>query len=140
MLFTVQTKNFFFFKVWFTPYKAEEPLRDMEVQDQEAQQDYSIWKICLERTYSWKMSVNSGLKATNIVGQRKAFYRQRIREFSCAMKKIVDIDILVTSRNGDIEIMQSIRKTTRPPSRKRTGNQLIQFWRTSTKVIPIEKT
>ena len=48
------------------------------------------------------MSINSGLKATKIIGQRKAFYRQRIPEFSCARKETVDIDILVTSRNGDI--------------------------------------
>ena len=47
------------------------------------------------------MSVNSRLKATKIVHQRKAFYRQRIPEFNCARKETVDIDILVTSRNGD---------------------------------------
>ena len=29
----------------------------------------------LERTYCQKMSVNSGLKATKIIGLRKAFYR-----------------------------------------------------------------
>ena len=44
------------------------------------------------------MSVNSGLKATKVIGQRKAFYRQRIPEFSRARKETVDIDILVTSR------------------------------------------
>ena len=37
-------------------------------------------------------------------------------------KESVDVDILVTPKNGD-------RK-----------NQFDQFWRTSTKVIPIEKT
>ena len=47
------------------------------------------------------MSVNSGLKATKIIGQRKAFYRQRIPESSCARKETADIDILVTYRNGD---------------------------------------
>ena len=47
------------------------------------------------------MSVNSRLKAANIIGQRKAFYEQRIPEFSRARKETVDIDILVTSRNGD---------------------------------------
>ena len=47
------------------------------------------------------MPVNSGLKATKITGQRKASYRQRIPEFSCARKKTVDIDIVLTSRNGD---------------------------------------
>ena len=73
------------------------------------------------------MSVNSRLKATKITGQRKAFYRQRIPEPSCAKKEIVDIVILVTSRNGDRKIMQSIRLTSRPPSRKRKWNQLSQF-------------
>ena len=67
------------------------------------------------------MSVNSGLKATKIIGQRKAFYRQRIPEFSQARKKTVDIDIRVTSRNGERKTMQSIRS--RPPSRKRKRNQ-----------------
>ena len=47
------------------------------------------------------MSVNSRLKATYIKGQRKPFYRQRIPESSCAREETVDIDILVTSRNGD---------------------------------------
>ena len=57
------------------------------------------------------MSVNSGLKATKIIGQRKAFYRHRIPEFSCARKETVEIDILIISRNGDRKIMQSIRIT-----------------------------
>ena len=47
------------------------------------------------------MSVNSRLKTTKIIAQRKAFYRQRIPESSCAKKETVDIDIPVTSRNGD---------------------------------------
>ena len=47
------------------------------------------------------MSVNSRLKATKIIGQRKAFYRKRIPESSRARKETVDIDILVKSRNGD---------------------------------------
>ena len=61
------------------------------------------------------------------IGQRKAFYRQRIPEFSRARKETVDIDILVTSRNGDKKVMQSIRITSRPPSRKMKWNQLSQF-------------
>ena len=73
------------------------------------------------------MSVNSGFKATKIIGQRKAFYGQRIPEFSCARKETVDIDILVTSRDGDRKIMPSIRITSRPPLRKRKWNQLSQF-------------
>ena len=73
------------------------------------------------------MSVNPELKATKIICQRKAFYRQRIPEFSCARKETVDIDILVTSRNGDRKIMQSIIIMSRPPSRKKKWNQLSQF-------------
>ena len=59
------------------------------------------------------MSVNS----TKIIGQREAFYRQKLPESSCARKETADIDILVTSGNGDRKIMQSIRITSRPPSR-----------------------
>ena len=73
------------------------------------------------------MSVNSRLKATKIIGQRKAFYRQRIPESSCARKETVDIDILVTSSNGDRKIMQSIRILSRPTSSKRKWNQLSYF-------------
>ena len=73
------------------------------------------------------MSVNSRLKATKVIGQRKAFYRQRIPEFSCARKETVDIDILATSRNGHRKIMHSIRITSRPPSIKREWNQLSHF-------------
>ena len=54
------------------------------------------------------MSVNSRLKATKIIGQRKPFYRQRIPESSYLRKETVDIDICVTSRDGDRKIMQSI--------------------------------
>ena len=73
------------------------------------------------------MSVNSGLKATKIIGQRKAFYRQRIPEFSCAKKETAGIDILVTSRNGDRKIMESLRIMSIPTSRKKKWNQLSQF-------------
>ena len=73
------------------------------------------------------MSVNSRPTATKITDQRKAFYRQRIPESSCKRKETVDIEILVTTRNGDRKIMQSIRITSRPTSRKRKWNQLSQF-------------
>ena len=73
------------------------------------------------------MSVNSGLKAAKIIDQRKAFYTKRIPEFSCARKETVDTDILVTSRNAERKIIQSIRITSRPPSRNRKWNQLSQF-------------
>ena len=65
------------------------------------------------------MSVNSTVKATKIIGPRKAYYRQRIPEPSCAMKVTVDIDILVTSRNGERKIMQSVRITSKLPQEKK---------------------
>ena len=73
------------------------------------------------------MSANSRLKATKIIGQRKAFCRQRIPESTFARKETVDINILVTNRNGDRKIMQSIRITRRPLPRIREWNQFSQF-------------
>ena len=73
------------------------------------------------------MSVNSKLKATNIVGQRKASYRQRIRDPCFARNETVNIENLVTSRNGDRKIRQSIRITSRPPSRIKKWSQFRQF-------------
>ena len=46
------------------------------------------------------MAVNSRLKVTKIIGQRKAFPRS-----IPARKGTADIDILVTLRNGDRKIM-----------------------------------
>ena len=43
---------FFFFKLGFPPCKSEQPLRGMELEEKEAQKDYRIQEICLERTYS----------------------------------------------------------------------------------------
>ena len=45
--------------------------------------------------------------------------RQRIPGPSCARKETVDTEILATSRNGDRKIMQSIRITRRPTTRKK---------------------
>ena len=52
------------------------------------------------------MSVNSRLKSTKIICQKKAFCRLITPEPSCARKKTVDIDILVASRDDDRKIMQ----------------------------------
>ena len=73
------------------------------------------------------MPVNSRLKAIKIIGQRKAFYGQKIPESSCESKETVDIDALVISRNSEAKIMQSIRIMSRPPFRKRKWNQWNQF-------------
>ena len=41
-----------FLKIGIHSCKAEQPLQGMEIQEKEAQKDYSIQEICLERTYS----------------------------------------------------------------------------------------
>ena len=48
---------------------------------------------------------------TTVIGQRKAFCMQRIPESRCVRKETVDIDVSITSRNGDSKIMQPIRIT-----------------------------
>ena len=73
------------------------------------------------------MPVNSRLKAIKIIGQRNAFYGQKIPESSCERKETVDIDALVISRNSEAKIMQSIRIMNRPPFRKKKWNQWNQF-------------
>ena len=40
--------------------------------------------------------------------QRKAFHRKTTPQSSCAKEETVDIDILLTSKNGDRNMMQSI--------------------------------
>ena len=72
------------------------------------------------------MSVDYRAEATEIMGQKKTFYKQIIPESTCARKETANTDILVTSRNGDRKIMRSIRVTIRPPSRKGKWNQLSQ--------------
>ena len=62
-----------------------------------------------------------------IIGQRKAFYWQRIPEPQGVMKEFANRDIHLTSTNGNRKIMQSTKIRSRPPSTKRKCNQLSQF-------------
>ena len=74
------------------------------------------------------MSVNSRLKVKQIIGQTKAFYRQRIPEPCYARKETFEIDVFVKSRNGDIKIMRSIRIMSRPPKHLRTAGSIEAFF------------
>ena len=75
-----------------------------------------------------KVSINSRLKTIYIIGQWKAFCRQRISESSCARRETVDIEILITSgRKGDRKIMQPIRTTSETATKMRKWNQFSQF-------------
>ena len=87
---------------------------------------------------AWSYKKKKHKNHTKLKHRRKL--KQRIPESSCARKETVDKDILVISRNGDRKSIQSIRITSRPPSRRRKWKQLSQFRCTSTKVILVEKT
>ena len=76
MLIVLQT--LFFFN-WDLPHaRLNSHYEAWSYKERSRKKGYRIQKVCLERTYSYKMSVNSELKATKIIGPRKAFYRQRI--------------------------------------------------------------
>ena len=47
LMFPLPTFLIEFFLLGFTPCKAEQPLRGMELQAKEAQKDYSLQEICL---------------------------------------------------------------------------------------------
>ena len=75
------------------------------------------------------MSVNFRLSAILMLGQRNVFCRKRIQKFKkeTAMEETVDINILITPRNGVRKIMQPIRRTSGPATRMRKWNQFNQF-------------
>ena len=55
-----------------------------------------------------KICQSSRLQTILIKGKKEVFYRQGITKPSCTKKETVNIDIPVTSRNGERKIMQSI--------------------------------
>ena len=127
MSFLQISSNRHFFKLSFTPCKAEQPLRGMELQEKEEKDENHRGKLYRKNPRK-KVSINSRLKAIYIIGQRKAFCGQRIPESSCARKETVDIEILITSRRkGDRKIMQPIKITSETPTRMRKRNQFSQF-------------
>ena len=75
----------YFFLLAFTPSKAEQPPRGIELQEKEAQKRLQHTGNLFRKNLQSR-DVNSRLKATQIIGQRKAFCRQTIPEFSCARK------------------------------------------------------
>ena len=57
------------------------------------------------------MPINSRRKAIMFIGQRKAFYKQRILESSCAKKETFDTKIFMISRNSNSKNRQPITIT-----------------------------
>ena len=59
--------------------------------------------------------------------QRKAFCRQRIPQSSHARKETVDIDIVISSKNFNRKIIQSIRTMGGSATIMRIWNQFSKF-------------
>ena len=64
--------------------------------------------------------LRSSVKGKHSIGRE-------VQSLAVRGQKLVNIDILVTSRNGDRKIIQSIRISSRPHPRKGKCNQLSQF-------------
>ena len=72
------------------------------------------------------VSINSKRKIIKIVGQEKAFYRQRIAQSSCARKETVKIDI-IKSRNDERKLTKPNRTSSGPSPKIKKRNQFSQF-------------
>ena len=97
-------------------------------------------KVALSKDHFWYFQIKIKFRK-KLWGRAASDYRmlissglfpERIPESSCARTETVDIDILVTSRNGDKKIMKSIR-ITRPPSKKKGSGT---SWASSEKHLP----
>ena len=73
------------------------------------------------------MSINSIPKVISIIDHRKAFRGQRIAKSSCVRKETINIEILITPREGDKKIMQPIKMTSGTATKMRRWNQFSQF-------------
>ena len=109
-----------FFLLRFTPCKAEQPQRGIVLQEKEALKGLEHTVNLFRKNLHLKN--NFRLAVIQVISRKKAFYRQKIPEYSCGRKKTVDIDIPVTSKNGDRKIMRTIRIASRPPSIIRKWN------------------
>ena len=102
--------------------------------------------VCVIECIKWRRLVNRCLLILDLLNhldhrsKESILLDQNSRVSLAVQGRKLLTDILVTSRNGDRKVMQSIRITSRPTSRIRKWNQLSQFRWTSTKVIPTEKT
>ena len=100
-------------KAGFTPCMAEQPLRGMELQENEGHKRLKHATNLFGKNLQIKVSGNS--KTSSPVDHRS----KKIPEFSYRREDTVDIDILIASRNGGRKIMQSIRIMSRHPMIKR---------------------
>ena len=84
------------FQLGFTPCTAEQPLRGMELQEQD--KDEELLRKLIRESPQIYVPINSRQFKYR---SKKGFCRQRILESDCARKETVDIDVLITSRYGD---------------------------------------
>ena len=110
----------FSFYLRFTPCKAKEPLRGMKLPEKK--------KKFFKRQPKDKGSPLTLHLLTYLNHMlEESICRQIIPESSYARKETVAIDILITFRNSNREIMQSIRIKSGSLTRTRKRNQFSQF-------------
>ena len=112
-------------KLGFTPCKAEQPLRNMELQEKKVLKDYRIQEICKKRTKS-KVSVNSNLKSFRSEVKRKHSIYREFQSLAVRRMKLLT-DTLVTSKNGDRKFVLSIGRVGRPTLKIRKWKHLSQL-------------
>ena len=109
-----------------TPCKVEQALRGTSYKKKKHKKIRAYRKSVQKDPTVKRCLFFSRIRATKI-GQRNAFYWQRILESSCVRKETIEIDILVTSMNGGRKILQSIRIASIPPLGIRKWNQSNHF-------------
>ena len=110
-------KSFFF--IGFTPYKAKQPLQGMELHEKKHKKIKAYWKS-VQKEPAVKICLlildlhplRSQVTGKHFIG----------REFQCSCARKETQTSLQHLGNGDRKIMQSIRVTSRPPSRKQKRN------------------
>ena len=122
-----------FFQLGFTPCKSEQPLQDIKLK-QKRRKDKKHTRKGVQKEPT--VSVNFTLKDIYIIGQRKAFYRQRIPQPSYAKKETADVEILIAFRNGDSKnhVIYQNNEQTSHENNEVEPVQVIQM-----NIIPIEK-
>ena len=106
--------------------QAEQPLRGMELQEKEVQKDKayrkSVWKEPIVERCLFILDLQSVISLV----KGKYSVGRKFQGLAVRGKKLLT-DILVTSRDGDKKIMESIRMASRPPQTIRKWRQLSQF-------------
>ena len=96
------------------------------------------WKHKKSVKKSKKVALNFRFKAIPIVSEKKSFCRSRVLEPNCKRKETINIDILITLRNGVRKVTQTTGITSELSSRIKKRNQISLFRWTFANIVPTE--